>query len=209
MKNDLGIEKSAGTFNAKFYSNGSSLGGILTTGARLSADAKRDMRNALQTEYASSANAFKIMILNPDDKYEIAGVSPQDGQYVETRKLLIRKIAAAFKLPPSKLGDDTRSSYASLEQENRAYYLDCINPMLRNIEEAFNQKLFSSLEQDYYVEFTRHGILQGDIASQTQHFVTMLNAKVYTPNEVRALLGFNPIEGGDNVISLPGEKPNV
>ena len=39
---------------------------------------------------------------------------------IETRRLSIIEVANWLGLPPHKLGDDSRTAYNSLEQENRS-----------------------------------------------------------------------------------------
>ena len=198
MRSDLGNEKSSSEFHSKFFAAGANMGGVLKMKGKLSPEAKERLRNQVQTEYQGNSNAFKLMMLEEGWDFEKFGVAPDNGQLVESRKLLIRKIAAVFKVPPHKVGDDTRTGYNSLEQENRAFYTECINPYLRRIEEQFNLKLLSEAERStVYFEFNRMGFLQADLSTQTQHFHLMLQNGVYLRNEVREYLGLNAIEGGD------------
>ncbi len=198
LRNDYGHESAAGTFMGKFFGSGANMGGVLTFKGKLSTEARAKLKEQIQSEYQGNSNAFKLMVLEEDARFDKFGISPEDGQLNETRNLLIRKIASAFRVPPHKIGDTSRTSYSSLEQENRSFYSECINPYLRRIEDQINQKLFLEAEKGQtYFEFNRLGVLQADTATQTQHFHMMLQDGVYLRNEVRAYLGLNPIPGGD------------
>lgn len=207
IRNDLGAEKAAGEFGGKFYQAGANMGGVISMKGSLSEEAKEKFKNAIQNQYVGNSNAFKLLMLEEGWTFEKFGVTPVDGSLIESRKLMMRKIAAAFKVPPHKVGDDSRTSFSSLEQENRYFYIECINPELRAIENQVNLKMFTEADKGtYYFEFNRMGFLQADLATQSQHFHLMLQDRVYVPNEVREYYGLNPLPDGDKPLSTPNNN---
>lgn len=49
----------------------------------------------------------------------------------------------------------------------------------------------------FQVKFNVHAFMQGDANAQSTFFWRMIQAGVYSPNDVRALLDENPIPNGD------------
>ena len=210
-RHELGNEKALTEFIGSQYASGLNPGTAFKHKVKQSPESKDLLKAQVNTDYAGRTNYKKNIILDNDWQFErLPSFSNEEAQFVEVRKFLTRKIAAAFKVPPHKVGDDSRTSFSSLEQENRYFYIETINPLMRKMEKALNKTLFREDEKDqYYIEFNRRQFLQADLAAQTEHFVAMLQNKVYTPNVVLEHLGMNPVPWGDQPLETPNNNaPN-
>jgi phage portal protein BeeE len=71
------------------------------------------------------------------------GVDPEKSQLLETRKFTPIDVRTGSHLPPHKLGETTRTAFASLEQENQSFLDDSIEPWLVQFEEQSWDKLLT------------------------------------------------------------------
>ena len=66
--------------------------------------------------FGGSGNANKNAVLEEGMKYTPIGISPEQAQFLETRKFQINEIARIFRVPPHMVGDLEKSSFSNIEQ---------------------------------------------------------------------------------------------
>jgi hypothetical protein len=95
-------------------------------------------------------------------------------------------------------GDLERSTFANHEQETLSYYTQCLRPWLENIEQELASKLIAKLERTQQLfEHVTEGFLRADVEKRGQFYTAMLNAGVFSINEVRNLENLPPVDGGE------------
>lgn len=83
---------------AKFFANDAAPGGVLEhPGVLKNPDKVRESWNKL---FRGSANSHQIAVLEEGLKYQPIGISPEQAQFLETRKFQINEIARIFRVPP-------------------------------------------------------------------------------------------------------------
>jgi len=158
-------------------------------------------------------NAGTIGLLREGIKANVMAMSNTDAQFIEQRKFQ-REDTALWFVMQSILGDSSGNSYASLEQKNLAYRMECLAPWSTKIEEESDKKLLSQSERQrgFYHKFNDGALLRTEKA-QTMAFISQgISARVLNPNEGRSLLDLNPYDGGDkyenpNTIARNSEQP--
>lgn len=189
----------ANKFASKFFANGARIGGILEVPLGMSKQASDTLEQGFRKTYEGADNAFKTVLLRDGAKFHQAQFTPEQSQLVPARKELVKEIARFFNLPPHKLGDDSRASYNSLEQENRSYLDSCLSIWLHTIASEVWLKLLSTDEQQDQTHFAEHNVgafIQADIKTQYEIGQIGINNGIVSPNEVRAFLGLNPRDDG-------------
>ena len=63
------------------------------------------VRESWQSTFGGSGNANKVAVLEEGMKYTPIGISPEQAQFLETRKFQINEIARIFRVPPHMVGD--------------------------------------------------------------------------------------------------------
>ena len=51
-------------------------------------------------------------------KYTPIGISPEQAQFLETRKFQVNEIARSFRIPPHMVGDLEKSSFSTIERQS-------------------------------------------------------------------------------------------
>ena len=90
-KNAIGLAIATEEYGAKFFANGAAPSGVLEHPGTIK-DPQR-VRDSWNAAYQGSANAHKIAVLEEGMKYTPIGISPEQAQFLETRKFQINEIA--------------------------------------------------------------------------------------------------------------------
>lgn len=112
-KNAIGMAIACEEYGAKFFANGAAPSGVLEHPGTLK-DPLR-VRDSWQATFGGSANANKVAVLEEGMKYTPISISPNEAQFLETRKFQIDEIARIFRVPPHMVGDLEKSSFSNIE----------------------------------------------------------------------------------------------
>ena len=77
----------------------------------------------------------------------------------------------------------------------RMYYLETILPIVRKLNFAFERFFGFSIKEDV----TDIPALQPELRDQSQYYTSLVNGGIITVNEAREHLGFEPVDGQDDV----------
>ncbi|PNP89138.1 phage portal protein, partial [Gardnerella sp. DNF01162] len=114
-KNAIGMAIATEEYGASFFANGATPSGILEyPGTVKDPQSMRDSWN----KGFSGSNSHKIAILEEGMKYTPISISPNEAQFLETRKFQINEIARIFRVPPHMVGDLEKSSFSNIEQQS-------------------------------------------------------------------------------------------
>lgn len=102
-KNAIGLSMATEEYGAKFFANGAAPSGVLEHPSTIK-DPQR-VREAWQSQFGGSSNSGKIAVLEEGMKYTPISISPEQAQFLETRKFQINEIARIFRIPPHMIGD--------------------------------------------------------------------------------------------------------
>lgn len=113
-----------------------------------------------------------------------------DNEFLGLKKYSALQIAAAFGIKPNQINDYEKSSYASAEAQQLAFYVDTLLYILKQYEEELNNKLLSDAEseQGYSWKFNISVILRADLKTQIDSLVSAVSNGIYTPDEARGFL---------------------
>lgn len=125
-KNAIGMAIACEEYGAKFFANGAAPGGVLEHPGTIK-DPQR-VRESWQSTFGGSGNANKIAVLEEGMKYTPIGISPEQAQFLETRKFQINEIARIFRVPPHMVGDLEKSSFSNIEQQSLEFVKYTLDP---------------------------------------------------------------------------------
>tara|TARA_R100000152_G_C6782231_1_gene219187 strand:- start:12435 stop:14168 length:1734 start_codon:yes stop_codon:yes gene_type:complete len=193
------LSLAAEQFASKYFVNGGRIGGILEMPPGMTKQGADNLESGFRKTYESIDNSFRSVILRDGAKFHQAQFTPEQTQMTAARDQQVKEVARWFNIPPHKLGDDSKASYNSLEQENRAYLQGCLSHWLKTVEAECYLKLLSPLEQEsnsHFVEFNTAALVQADISTQYTIYRTGIEAGILSPDEVRAMQNLNPRPDG-------------
>ena len=198
-KNAIGMAIACEEFGAKFFANGASPSGVLEHPGTIK-DPQR-VREAWQSQFGGSSNAGKVAVLEEGMKYSPIGISPDQAQFLETRKFQIDEIARIFRVPPHMIGDLEKSTFSNIEQQSLEFVKYTLGPWVSRWEQAMSQALLTPEERTRYeIHFNVDGLLRGDYESRMNGYAVGRQNGWLSANDIRELENMNRIpeeEGGD------------
>ncbi|OAT74553.1 phage portal protein [Parageobacillus thermoglucosidasius] len=150
-----------------------------------------------------SQNAGKIIPVPLGMKLVPLDIKLTDSQFFELKKYTALQIAAAFGIKPNQINDYTKSSYASAEAQNLAFYVDTLLYILKQYEEEITYKILSNelIGQGYYFKFNINVILRADLKTQMDSLATGVQNAILEPNEARDFLDLPANDYGGNLMA--------
>ena len=198
-KNAIGLAIATEEYGAKFFANGAAPGGVLEHPGTIK-DPQR-VREAWQSQFGGSGNANKIAVLEEGMKYTPISISPEQAQFLETRKFQINEIARIFRVPPHMVGDLEKSSFSNIEQQSLEFVKYTLDPWVVRWEQAISRTLLTPEEKKrYFAKFNVDGLLRGDYQSRMNGYAIGRQNGWMSANDIRELENLDripPEEGGD------------
>ena len=198
-KNAIGLAIAAEEYGSKFYANGAAPSGVLEHPGTLK-DPER-VRNSWNSTFGGSSNSHKVAVLEEGMKYTPISISPNEAQFLETRKFQINEIARIFRVPPHMVGDLEKSSFSNIEQQSLEFVKYTLDPWVIRWEQALYRSLLSEEEKKkLFFKFNLEGLLRGDYASRMSGYATARQNGWMSANDIRELEDLDRIPeelGGD------------
>ena len=198
-KNAIGMAIACEEYGAKFFANGATPGGILEHPGTVKDPTK--VRDSWNAAFGGSGNANKVAVLEEGMKYTPISISPEQAQFLETRKFQIDEIARIFRVPPHMVGDLEKSSFSNIEQQSLEFVKYTLEPWIIRWEQSINRALLSETEKAaYFVKFNVEGLLRGDYQSRMAGYATARQNGWMSANDIRELENLDripPEQGGD------------
>ena len=189
--------KNLENFGSKFFENGTQLTGVLQSDKVLTDKAIEHLRTTWASKYSGVTNSSGVAILEDGLKFSPINISPEQAQFLQSRKFSKNEIATWFGLPPDKIGDLERATFSNIEQQDLNFAKHSITPYVVNIEEELNKKLIKEKDKrSTFFKLSMNALLRGDISSRFAAYKEGILNGFISPNEARGYEDLNPYEGG-------------
>ncbi len=198
-RNAIGMAIACEEFGSKFFANGASPSGVLEHPGILKDPAK--VRDSWNAAYGGSSNAHKVAVLEEGLKYVPISISPNEAQFLETRKFQLNEIARIFRVPPHMVGDLDKSSFSNIEQQSLEFVKYTLDPWVVRWEQCLSRSLLAGDEKKtLFFKFNVDGLLRGDYQSRMNGYAVGRQNGWMSANDIRELENMDRIpaeEGGD------------
>ena len=198
-KTAIGLAIATEEYGSKFFANGATPSGILEYPGTVKDPEK--VRDSWTRGFSGSGNAHKVAVLEEGMKYTPISISPEQAQFLETRKFQINEIARIFRVPPHMVGDLDKSSFSNIEQQSLEFVKYTLDPWVVRWEQSIQRTLLQDEEKPrYFVKFNLEGLLRGDYQSRMNGYATARQNGWMSANDIRELENLDripPESGGD------------
>lgn len=198
-KNAIGLAIATEEYGAKFFANGAAPSGVLEHPGTIKDPAR--LRENWNSTFGGSANSGKVAVLEEGMKYTPISISPEQAQFLETRRFQIDEIARIFRVPPHMVGDLEKSSFSNIEQQSLEFVKYTLDPWVVRWEQSLARSLLTEDQKKvYFFKFNLEGLLRGDYASRMSGYATARQNGWMSANDIRELENLDKIpaeEGGD------------
>lgn len=193
-RENIGLAKAAQDFGSEYFGQKGQMTGVLASDQPL----RKEQMDVIQNSWNSSSMNAGTKLLPFGFKYQRITITPDEAQFIETRKFQAEEICRIYSVPPSLVQLPSQTTYNNVEQQNLQFARHTIAPWAKRIEQEIDRKLIQSFERpDIYSKFNMNDLYRGDLAGRTNFYTQMLQSGVMSINEVRTKEQLNPVEGGD------------
>ena len=193
----IGLSANSEKQASNYLTSGGATSGYLSSSTPIRDEQKEQIKKAWKASFSGDDDA-DIPVLEGNLDHHTISISPKDAQLLESRQFQTLEICRFFGVPPSKVFHPVTTSYKSQEAEQIAFLNDALSPIIANIEEEINRKIFPNTEYGVYkCEFDLNDLVRADKTTQAAYYNTLFQMGVVTPNEIRKSIGKDRIKDGD------------
>ena len=139
-KNAIGMAIACEEYGAKFFANGAAPGGVLEHPGTIK-DPQR-VRESWQSTFGGSGNSNKIAVLEEGMKYTPIGISPEQAQFLETRKISDQRDCPYLPgTAPHGGRPGKTSSFSNIEQQSLEFVMYTLDPWVIRWEQSLQRSL--------------------------------------------------------------------
>jgi HK97 family phage portal protein len=193
-RENMGLAKAAQDFGSEYFGQKGQMTGVLASDQPL----RKEQMDVIQNSWNQSAMNAGTKLLPFGFKYQRITITPDEAQFIETRKFQAEEICRIYSVPTSLVQLPSQTTFNNVEQQNLQFARHTIAPWAKRIEQEIDRKLIQSFERpDVYSKFNMNDLYRGDLAARTNFYQQMLQSGVMSINEVRGKEQMNPVDGGD------------
>ncbi len=191
----IGGAIAAQDYGARFFANDATPTGgwVEYPGQFKDKQSREQFRESLQ-EAQSGINRGKLAVFEFGMKYHQISVTPEDAQFLETRRFQVTDIARWFGVPPHKIGDLDRATNNNIEQQALEFVQETLGPMAERWEASIEAELLPD-DTDLVAEFQFSQLMRGDSQARATFYNMGIQAGWLTRNEARIAENMDPIPG--------------
>lgn len=192
-------------YSGSILKNGSLPLAVLKSETQLSDEALERVKSDFEQLYTGGENAGKTILLEEGLEYDTVSLKPNELELTESKKAAISDIARLFNIPESMINANA-NKYNSNEENNIHFLQYTLEPIITNIEKAFNKTMLleSEKQQGYYFKFDTSVILTVTEKEKAEIAQTLNSTSAVSQNEIRKVLGLPKLE--DNYMFLSQGK---
>ena len=168
-------------------------------------DKARRVAETWHQTHGGTSNAGKVGVLLGGAKLSSVAVTPEDAQWLDTRRFGVQEIARIYGVPPHLIADSSNSTSwgSGLAEQNLAFGQLSLRPWIERIEDAHGRLLSSHGLPDVFVKLNLDALLRAGTKERFETYEVGLRNQVYVVNDVRRLEDLPPVPWGDQPYSPP------
>lgn len=196
----MALGLAAEEYAARYFGEGTNLGGFMETPGKLSQSAYDRLRHDMDEKYKGLRRSHGVIILEEGLKYNPLAVDPEAAQLLQTRKFQTEEIARFFRVPLHMLQDLDRATFNNIEHMAIEFVTHCLMPWIKKIERAVNLKVLCG-DPKFFCKVNVDALVRGDIKSRYDAYAIGRQWGWLSVNDIREREDMNLIENGDQYLT--------
>lgn len=189
---DLGL--TVEEFGAKFFHQGTAMAGVITHPGNPNPDEAEMLRQMFRKKHSGLSNSHAIGILTGGAEWTNITITPEQAQFLDTRKFQKSEIALLFGVPPYMVDPSVASSWGSgIEEQNSFFTIFSLQKYVVKIEQAISLFLLPGKQ---YFKFNVDARMRPKTADRYAAYKIGIEAGFINRDEVRGKEDLEPIPGG-------------
>jgi HK97 family phage portal protein len=180
-------------FANSLYQNGVNPSGAILIDRPVGPEQMQRLAHNFREQFGGPSKAAKALVLDQGMKWQSISISPEDAEFLNSRRFTVEELARLFNVPPPMAGDLTHGTFSNTETLLRYFATGTLTPWVRKIESEFTRSVFSEASRaSHKLELDLSGLLRGDPAQRWAAWKIAIESGVLDTDEVREEEGFNP-----------------
>jgi len=189
----------------QFFTNKAQPGGLLIAPGALEDGQAEELQQQWDGGHVGD-KAGCVAVVEGGWKFIPMSVSAVDAQLIETLKWSDERVCSVFHVPGFKVGVGQEPTHSNIEGRERAYYSDCIQILVEEMEAVLDRGLgFDGKTAG--VELDVGALVRMDSKTQMETLKVGVDGSILTINNARKRLNLPPIAGGDTVYRQQQDYP--
>lgn len=152
------------------------------------------MRETVKAAHRGAGKSFQPLIATGGGKFVKLSITPEEAQFLETRKFQVEDIARIYGVPSHMVGLEEKSTSwgTGIEAQATGFVRFTLLPYLTRLESAFS----TLLPRGQFFEFDPTNLLRADSSTETEVLTKQLMNGVINWDEFRTKIRRPPRPGG-------------
>lgn len=200
-------QNEAMAWNTALMQNAGRPASVFTSKSYLTTEQREQVKAELRRKYSGKRNAGQPLILEADMTWQNMSLTPMELDWLKSRELNTRDIAAIFDVAPELVGDSAGKTFANVKEARQALYLENVLTKLDRMRDYANSWLVPM-----YPDLARAGrywsydiqdiealaeIIQKRETEKEDRALKIWQGGIATLNEARDKVGLEKLDGGD------------
>jgi HK97 family phage portal protein len=182
--------------STRLFERGAKPAGVLTAPGHINEATAMRLKEYWEANFTGE-NVGRTAVLGDGLTYEPMIVNPHDAQLIDQLRWTAETVCSAFHVPAHMVGIGQPPTYNNIEALNQAYYSQCLQSLIENIELLLDEGL--ELPKPLGTEFELDGLLRMDTATKVKAAADAVGSGTMAPNEARRrYFDLGPTEGGES-----------
>lgn len=202
----IGTGLSAQEFAERYFGQGLHTAGIVEVPGDVTPEQARELKEDFQRKHSGLRRSHMPAVLTGGASWKAQSVTPEQAQFLESRKFSVAEIARWYRVPPHLISDVEKSTSwgTGIEEQNIGFVQHTLRPWLELIEQAITRHL---LRPPAFARFNVDGLLRADFAKRTQGYALGRQWGWLSANDIHEKEDMPPIEGGDTYLVPMNLRP--
>ena len=193
LKDNFGLAIALESYAARFFGQGSTSNGVIEVPGNLTPEQAKNLVDGFDSRHKGFRKAHKTGVLFGGAKYVKTTVDNDAAQFIDSRRLAVEDVARAFNIPTHLLGLPGTNTYSSVEQNNIAFVVHTLRPIVQKLESGYSVLLNTVPGgEQAFLKFNMDGLLRADVQSRMAAYSVGLQSGFLTINDVRRLEDLTP-----------------
>ena len=193
LKDNFGLAIALESYAARFFGQGATSNGVIEFPGNLTPDQAKQLVDGFDARHKGFRKAHKTGVLFGGAKYVKTTVDNDAAQFIDSRRLAVEDVARAFNIPTHLLGLPGTNTYSSVEQNNIAFVVHTLRPIVQKLESGYSVLLNTVPGgEQAFLKFNMDGLLRADVQSRMAAYSVGLQSGFLTINDVRRLEDLTP-----------------
>lgn len=193
-KEAIGVGLSVEEFGARFFSQGTTVSGIIEHPNVPDKDEARLLREMFRKTHGGVKNSHAVGILTGGASFKPITINPEQAQFLETRRFQRVEIAGLYRVPGYLVDPAVTSTWGSGIEEQNKFLVDyTFMPWAIRIEQAISTFLLAGPQ---FIKFNFDARLRAKTSERYQAYQKAIDAGIMNPDEARALEDMPPLPKG-------------